>query len=186
MALRGVVQKIRQALGAFAADQSGLSAVEFALLLPFMAILYLGSVEVGQGVAIDRMVALTASTVTNVVSQYTVVSASQDMPDILNASAQILTPYSAANVSVTVSCITIDNAGKATVTWSQALHTKARTVGATVTVPAALATPNTTLILGEANYTYTPLIDFLHLGTLNLYSSEYMFPRSSPTITLGA
>ena len=184
MTRNGTRRRTRLGLAKFIADQRGLSAVEFALLLPFMVLLYLGGVEVAQGVSANRMVALTASTVTNLVVQYTTISASQDMPDILNASAQIMTPYAAANASVVVSCITIDAKGNATVTWSQALHTKSRTVGSSVSVPAALDTPNTTLILGEAGYAYTPLIDFLNLGMLNLSSSIYMFPRSSPTITL--
>ena len=177
-------RRARKAANAFVADQRGLGAVEFALLLPVMALLYLGSFEVAQGVAINRMVALTSSTVTNLVSQYTTISASQDMPDILNASAQILTPYSAAKATVIVSCITIDAKGKATVTWSKALNGTAKAVGSTVTVPLALATPNTVLIFGEASYAYVPLIDFLNFGTMTLYSSGYMFPRSSPTITL--
>jgi len=38
----------------FLADRRGLSAVEFALLLPLMLTLYLGGVEVSNGVALDR------------------------------------------------------------------------------------------------------------------------------------
>jgi Flp pilus assembly protein TadG len=67
------------------ADQRGMSAVEFALILPVMVLIYLGGFELTQALSIKRQVSLTASTVTNVVSQYTTISASQQMPDILGA-----------------------------------------------------------------------------------------------------
>lgn len=177
---RGILRTRR----GFRADRRGVSAVEFALILPVMLLLYLGGFEVLQGIAINRMVALTAQTVTNLVSQYTTISTSSQMPDILNAATQVLTPYPVANAVVVVSCITIDSSGKATVSWSQAKNGTARTVGTVITVPAALDTPNTTLILGETTYSYTPAIDFMHLGTLKLYSQDYMFPRAATTINL--
>ena len=53
-----------------------------------------------------------------------------------------------------------------------------------VTVPAALDTPNTNLIYSEVTYAYTPVLDLLKLGTINLNSAVYMFPRASTTINL--
>jgi Flp pilus assembly protein TadG len=163
----------------FAAHQGGFAAVEFAMLLPFMLLLYLGSFEISQAVAVKRQVTLTASTVANIVSQYATISATSDLPDILNASSVVLTPYSSSNAVVTVSVIGINSTGKATVTWSQSLHGTARTVGQTVTLPTALDVANTSLVLGETTYAYTPIMDFMKMGTLSLYSSVYMFPRSS-------
>ena len=45
----------------FAADQSGVSAVEFAILLPLMLTMYLGGVEVSQAVSADRKTTLVAA-----------------------------------------------------------------------------------------------------------------------------
>jgi Flp pilus assembly protein TadG len=169
----------------FASQRGGLAAVEFALLLPFMLLLYLGSFEICQGISVKRQVALTASTVANIVTQYASISATSDLPDILNASATVLTPYSSSSAVVTVSLIGVDGSGNATVTWSQSLHGTARKVGQSVSLPSGLNVPNTSLVLGETSYPYAPLMDFMHMGTLNLYSSIYMLPRSSSgTITL--
>jgi Flp pilus assembly protein TadG len=171
-------------LGRCCADQRGFAAVEFALILPFMLLLYLGSVELTQGIMIDRQVALTADTVTNIVAQYTTISASQQLPDILNASAQIFEPNPSAPASVVVSLIAIDSAGNATVSWSQALNGTPLTKGQSISVPSNLDIPNTTLVYGQAGYAYTPWFDFLGIGTLNLSSSVYMSPRASSTINL--
>jgi Flp pilus assembly protein TadG len=168
----------------FATDQRGGAAVEFAFILPVMLMLYLGSVETCQMISIYRLVNLTTSTVTNLVAQYTTISASQTMPDILNASVQVLYPNPSSNAALVVSCITIDANRNATIAWSQTLNGTARTVGQAVTVPAALDIANTTVILGETTYSYTPPLDFLNFGPFSLYSSIYMLPRASTTINL--
>ncbi len=169
--------------------ERGAAAVEFAVIVPFMLILFLGGVEVSQAIAIQRNVSLTASTVANLVTQYSAISQTNTMPDILGASAWVLSPYSNSHATITVSLIGIDANGNATVKWSQAWVNGAsgtgRTTNASITLPTALDTPLTFLILGEASYTWTPFIDYLHHGDYNLYSSVYMFPRSvSGTVTL--
>jgi Flp pilus assembly protein TadG len=169
----------------FVADERGVSAVEFALILPVMALIYLGGFEITQAISLNRLVALTASTVTNVTSQYTTISASQQMPDILAASSQVLAPWPSSAATVVVSGISISPSGVATVAWSKALPAgSARTVGATVTLPAALDTPGGFVVFGETTYAYTPMLDFIHMGTINLYSFDYMLPRASTTINM--
>jgi Flp pilus assembly protein TadG len=60
---------LSQHLARLRQDESGVSAVEFAMLLPVMLTLYLGAVEVGQAVAIDRKVTLTSRTLADLASQ---------------------------------------------------------------------------------------------------------------------
>lgn len=184
MALMTSITRLRSLVARFKGDRRGISAVEFAILLPLMVSLYIGTVEISSAVDINRKVSLTASTITNIVTQYSSISASSQMPDILNASASVLTPYPVANAKVVVSCITINASGQATVAWSQTLNGTARPVGQIITLPAALDVANTTLILGEATYAYTPQLGYAITGTFNLSSSIYMSPRISQTITL--
>jgi len=168
-----------RSVAGFVATGSGLAAIEFAIILPLMLLLYLGSFEIAEAVSLKRQVVLTASTVANIVTQYASISQTSEMPDILNASSAVLAPHPVANAIVTVSCIKIDGNGTATVAWSQSLNGAARNIGQTVNLPPGLDVPNTSLILGETTYAYNPLMDFMHIGTLDLYSSVYMSPRSS-------
>jgi Flp pilus assembly protein TadG len=161
-----------------------MAAVEFALLLPLMALLYLGGFEATQMLAVKRQVTLTASTVANIVTQYSSISDSETMPGILAASGAVLTPYSASKAVVTVSYITIDSSGNATITWSRSLNGTQRPKGQVVTLPAALDVPNTNLVWGETTYAYTPTVDYANFGTINLYSSIFMLPRLAGGITL--
>src|SRR4051812_25869018 len=98
------------AVAGFARDQRGVSAVEFAMLLPLMITLYLGSVEISQGVAIDRKVTLTSRTVGDLASQVQSIKTA-DMTNILNAAAAVMCciePNSQSKIKVTVSEVTID------------------------------------------------------------------------------
>ena len=144
----GIVDSIQRKLGSLAADERGVSAVEFAMLLPLMLSLYLGSVEVSQGIGADRKVTMTARTICDLVSQVSSIG-NTDMTNALNASSAIMAPFSTSNLQVTVSSVKIDSAGKATVVWCDSLNGTAHTTGSTVTLPAALNVANTSLIWSE-------------------------------------
>lgn len=185
MTTRALISRLAGAAWKLARNARGVSAVETALLLPVMLMVYLGTAEVTMAVSTYRLVELTANTVTNLVAQYTTISASSQMPDILNASTQVMYPNPAANVKVVVSLITVNSKGTAaTVTWSQTLNGTARSVGSSVALPSSLMVANTSVVLGETTYPYNPTVDFLKLGTINLSSSIYMVPRASTTINL--
>ena len=179
-----VLEKIGQLLRRLLDQRDGAAAVEFALIVPFLLALYTGGVELIVGIMIDRQVTLVASTVANITAQYTTISASTQMPDILNASSQILAPYPVSSATVVVSCISIDASGNATVAWSKALNTTARTAGSAITIPSSLATPNSSIVLGETTYRYTPFADLIHLGTITLRGTTYMVPRAATAINL--
>jgi Flp pilus assembly protein TadG len=163
-------------------DQSGVSSVEFAMLLPLMLTLYLGAVEISQAVGADRKVTITSRTVADLASQVSSISSS-DMSNILGASSAVIAPYDASKLKVTVSQVSIDNNGNAKVTWSCTLGGTAHTIGSSVTLPAALNIANTSLIWGEAAYSYKPAIGYVVTGTLNLSGQIYMRPRISDSIS---
>ena len=165
-----------------AQERRGVAAVEFAMLLPLMVTLYLGSVEISQGVGINRKVTLTTRTVADLASQVSSIN-NADMTNILNASSAVIAPYSVSNLKVTVSEVSIDANGNATITWSDSLNGGAHSVGQAVTVPASLKLPNTSLILGEVQYAYNPTFGYVLTGILTLKSQMYMAPRMTSTVT---
>ena len=172
---------LRVRFGRLRRDERGVSAVEFAMLLPLMVSLYLGAVEVSQGIGADRKVTLTARTVADLVSQVSSVSNS-DMTNSLNAASAVISPFSSANLKVVVSSVKIDAQGNATVAWSDTLNGAARSKGSSVAVPAALKVPNSSLIWSEVTYTYTPVIGHFITGSINLSEQIYMRPRASDCV----
>jgi Flp pilus assembly protein TadG len=177
-----LLARARRSVRRLARDERGISAVEFAMLLPLMVTLYLGGVEVSQAVAVDRKVTLVSRTLGDLVAQATNVTTS-DMTNIMAASAAIVVPYSDAKLQITVSSVKIDSAGVAKIAWSDTKNGTARTVGTTVTLPTALNMANSTLIWAEAQYAYTPAIGYVITGTMNLKDQIYMRPRLSDCVT---
>jgi Flp pilus assembly protein TadG len=164
-----------------ARDERGVSAVEFAMLLPLMLTLYLGAVEISQGIAADRKVTLTARTVADLVSQTTSIN-NAEMLNSLNASSAVMAPYPVGNLKVTVTSVKIDAQGKATVDWSDSFNGTPRAKGSSVTVPTALNVPNSWLVWSEVQYAYTPTIGYVISGTLTLKDQIYMRPRLSDSV----
>src|SRR5580704_9373645 len=101
----------------FARDRDGVSAVEFAIILPFMLTLYLGGVELGDGLAIKFKTTLAARTVTDLASQYVSINGTS-MQNILGAASTVLQPYSTSGVVVTLTELTVNSSGKGVVQWS--------------------------------------------------------------------
>ena len=180
-AMLKLARRLGRGLRRFAIERRGLAAVEFAALLPVMATLYLGSVEVTTAVAIQRKVDLTARALADLTSQFTAVT-NADMTNILNSSSAIIAPYPSARLASVVSELSINAQGQATVLWSDTLNGTARSVGQVVTIPTNLAVPNTYLILGETQYTYNPTYGYVVTGTLTLSDQIYMRPRQSNSI----
>jgi Flp pilus assembly protein TadG len=168
-------------LARLAGDERGVSAVEFALLLPLMLALYLGSVEISQGIGADRKVTLTARTVADLVSQVASISNS-DMTNSLNAASAVMAPFPVGKLKVTVSSVAVDANGKATIAWSDTLNGTKRAVGSTVTLPSALVVANSSLIWSEVQFAYTPTVGYIVSGTLTLKDQIYMRPRLSEKV----
>jgi Flp pilus assembly protein TadG len=179
--MKGLARNLSGCLTRFAKEQRGMAALEFAMLLPMMMTLYVGSVELSTGVAIHRKVTLAAHTIADLSSQFTTIGNS-DMTNILNASTDIIYPYPSGNLQAVVSELSINAQGQATVVWSDTLNGTARAVGSTVTIPSNLAVPNTYLLLGETAYNYAPSYGYVVTGTLTMSDQIYMRPRQSNSV----
>jgi Flp pilus assembly protein TadG len=187
------IARFRWLLRRFARDHEGVSAIEFAIVLPLMLSLYLGGVELGQGWQIKFKVTETARTVTDLTSQYVSID-TPTMSSILSASSIVVWPYSASNMIVTVSQVQVAaNASTGIINWSCSLNGTARTLNSPITLPNNLQAPPSTIYLinGEVTYPYTPSIGYAITGTITMYQTFWFYPRqvssipSPPSGTLG-
>jgi Flp pilus assembly protein TadG len=171
----------KSAAKGFAADKSAIAAVEFALLLPVMLLLYFGGIEVGDALTIKRKVTSVTSALTDLVTQSKVVS-NADMKNILDAASSIITPYDQSKLKIKVSGIAIDSQGKATVAWSDARNDTPLAKNSVVTVPAAVDQKNTFVVTTEVHYDYTPMFGYVMTGSFDLNDQFYLRPRLSDSI----
>lgn len=166
----------------FRKDRRGVSAVEFALLLPIMLLLYFGAVEIGEGVTISRKVTHVTSSLGDLITQSRTIS-NTDMKNILDATSAIMNPYPIAPLTIVVSGVKIDNNGKATVEWSDARNRAAFTKGAVMTLPVQVTQKNTFLVVSEVHYLFTPTMGYVLSGTVDLNDQSFLRPRLADTVT---
>lgn len=178
----GPIEAAKRARAALGRDQRGASAVEFALLLPVMITLLFGSIEVTQAVTAKRKVTLVASSVSDLVSRVSQIGTTE-MSNVFDAGSAIVTPFDAGNLGMVVSSVVVDANSKVTVDWSQARNGTARTAGSTYPLPQELVVPNTSVVVSEVRYTYTPVIGYVITGSLALSESFYLRPRTSQNVT---
>jgi Flp pilus assembly protein TadG len=180
--IQSLAARLSYRFASLVGNERGVAAVEFAMLLPLMLALWLGTTEISTGIAADRKVTLTARTLADLTSQVTGLSTS-DMTNSLTAATAVIAPYNVGNLKATVSSISIDANSKATVAWSVTKNGTARAVGSSVTLPSALLIASTCLIFSEVQYSYKPTIGYVVTGTLQLKDQIYMRPRLSNCVT---
>jgi Flp pilus assembly protein TadG len=186
-----LVRRLAETVRRFRHARDGVSAVEFALILPIMLLLYAGSVELSEALAVDRKANRVASTISDLVAQKSNVS-STDMTNIFNASSAIMEPYPTATL-LKMQLIVVDITSSAqTVNWSQARNasTYAKGVASPITVPSSIAVTGTQVVIAKVTYTFTsPFSSFMKTVTgRDSYVLEHVFmmrPRLGTTITYG-
>jgi len=169
----------------FSRDRRGASAVEFAIVAPLMLALYVGVVEISEGVAADRKVTLTSGTLANVTAQAQTLTTTS-INNILDASIAIMSPYT-GTISAKISCLKIDAGGVAKVAWGAAnTGTSPHSVGDVITIPADLAVPNSSVVFSEVSYLYIPVTGYVpgwsHISAEGITLSDRMImtPRLTP------
>src|ERR1700753_3566041 len=112
-------RQARVSATALIGEPSGLAAIEFAMLVPIMLVMFFGVVEFSSAIAVDRKVTLTARTLSDLTSQSASVG-DADMTNFFAASVGIMTPYDSAPVKSTITELYIDpTTHAARVQWSK-------------------------------------------------------------------
>lgn len=158
-------------------DCRGVAATEFVMVVPVMLILFFGTDEFATGIAIDRKVTLMARTLSDLTSQNISVNDTQ-LTNFFNASAGIMTPYSATPVQSTITELYVDpNTLAARVQWSKG--SAPRTAGTTVPIPTALQVGDTYLIYSEVSYAFVPTVGYVLKNSITLSDFTFTRPRQS-------
>lgn len=174
----------------FAGELSGVSAVEFALILPLMLIIYAGCAEVTKALILDRKVSRAAGTISDLVAQQSSVSTAL-MNSIFDATAAIFEPDDSSIAKVVIVVVNVTSSGQK-VAWSKARNDTAATANLApptgLAVPSAIASAGDEVVVGRVTYAYSsPFANIMHSITgssvYNLSHIFYLKPRQGTTIT---
>jgi Flp pilus assembly protein TadG len=201
MSMSGVWRRLRSAATRLFKDTRGLAATEFAFIVPFMLVMFFGTVEISSGVAVDRKVTLVARTLSDLLSQagpppppapVSSYAPADDtyLQNVFTAGIAILTPYCAVPATLQLTEIYVDKNQVAKVQWSKAasvptcnatqvtLTNSTRSAGDTITIPPTLLVKQTYLLFSEVSYNYTPVgIGYVMKSNVVLSDVSYTRPR---------
>lgn len=162
----------------FRRGERGLSLIEFALIFPLMVMMFLGAVEFGEAFTLDRKLSNAASTTSDLVAQLDSLTTA-DLNDIALVADEILRPYSSEPFGLVLTSVVADQNNNTTVDWSYARGpgATARATGTAVTLPAGLTEPNSSIIMAEASYGFSPSVGLFLTGVITLNGTAYFRPR---------
>jgi Flp pilus assembly protein TadG len=166
----------------FGAGRAGLAAVEFALLLPMMVALLLGSVDLINAMDVSRRVQNVAASLADVVSRDTEVS-DAEVTGLWSAANLLMYPMTANTMSERITSISVTSPTMATVVWSEAHNGyEPLSVNSTVALPEGMMTAGTSVIMTETRYPYSSPLGFLFNGGVNITHTAYRRSREVDSI----
>jgi Flp pilus assembly protein TadG len=172
---RAALRRLVRGLGR---NRRGVAALEFAMILPVMLVIYFGIVETGQAIMIDRKVTQLTRSLVDLSSQVAVIP-NTEMSNIFDAAQTVMMPFTAVAPKMSIHNIVIDSAGVAKVCWSDERNSTKLARGTTVNLPADLRLPNTSVVMAQASYDFTPVVGWVITGGAITVGGDpiYMRPR---------
>lgn len=190
MRLRRFHSRVRR----FGRREDGAAAVEFALVLPIMLLLYVGSVEVSLLISMDRKLQSVTGALGDLVARSDGTIPASTLQDYFTAASGIMTPHATASLQQTVTQVEVadDGSGSATVVWSRDYHDNDVSVGTRYAVGDDFNLPDAMtniargehVIVAEGSYAYPPLYGFAFQQTINLYRQNFFMPRFGEMIQI--
>lgn len=172
-------------LGALA-DRRGVSAIEFAMIFPVMLLLYSGTVEMGTALTINRRVATIATSAADIVAQEKTTT-TPELQDVAAAGSRILDPYSSVPLKIVLTSVVADQNNVGKVDWSYASPGGTpRAKNSTYPTPTGLTQANSSVIVAEVTYDFTPMLnlkEFFSPGSYRMKHTFYSRPRKSTKVT---
>ena len=158
-------------------SRSGIAAVEFALVLPLMLVLFFGLAETTTAVTVDRKLTLLSRSLADLSSRESEVLTA-DMQTIFSASSAIMRPYDATQAQMVVSSVLVTQQGQnftGKIDWScgknipgtsNPKNLVVRPTASAYPVPDGFQSSNTkSFIVVETVYPYTSVFQQTMIGT---------------------
>ncbi|MCR4377032.1 MAG: pilus assembly protein [Rhodospirillales bacterium] len=154
----------------------GIAATEFALILPILLLVLMGTIELTNALAAKRKLLNATQTAADLIGQETDVT-SADLSTIYLAARLTMSPVTTTNMTVGVASVRFDDTtGDPTLDWSDGYG------GGTVTDPLTKATGHgeagASIIIVSATNVYSPLITLIIPTSFIMHETTYVRPRT--------
>jgi Flp pilus assembly protein TadG len=160
-------------------DHRGSAAVEFALILPVVILLYYGMAETTQALLANRRVSVVATAVGDLTAQATQLKKAQ-IDDIFNISAAALKPFPVTPLGIRIVSIETNASSTPQIRWQQ----QRGTFPSGVDLKTVEKAPNIAIIRAETIYTYQTPFGRIFPKAFTFKKQMDMRPRGGVAVTL--
>lgn len=164
-------------------DRKGFAAVEFAMVVPIMLMLYIGSVEVCEGLFLQQRVTSISRDTADLIAQMPSVTP-DDIQDIMRIADSLLGGYDPSVLKIEIVSILADAKGDPYVEWSLAKDGSVPFAKgeAYTTLEAGLLAPGQGIVISSVKYTYRPPIAHFIIDDVQLSESFSLSPRLKASV----
>jgi Flp pilus assembly protein TadG len=179
-------------------NRSGSALIEFALIAPILLTLLLGMYDLGPALLVRFKLASATQAVADIATQAPTMQAS-DVVNFFGAGGDVMAPFSSSTLNLRISNIASNGLGRAFVYWSCGQGTLPPFTATTTITSTPTGTPltnllvllpglsglyvvsgiNTSYIMVESQYTFTPPVGFVIKAAQTLTNTAYALPRVS-------
>ena len=164
----------------FLRQEEGISAVEFALIAPLMAMIYFGCIELSLMMTLDRKVTGATAALGDLTSRASTVS-NAELGDIFEATRMVMQPNNMTKSRMRITSL-YEDSGNVKVAWSDGCNLTAYPVDQIITIPANLIPTGGTIIMAEIEFDYASDIGFFFQSSKTLTDKFYLRPRRVDSI----
>lgn len=173
------VNTLKNTIARFRKNESGTSILEFAIVAPFLATLFLGFVELARADHVSARIGQVSAIVSDLISQSPLLSVEQIDAALLAAQA-VAGASAAEEMAIEVVGVTIFNNGSTKVEWARGVNTNGLPAkGSSFPLPVSLLAQPGFIVASRTHILHVPKHGHSIVGDISLESKNYYVPRSS-------
>jgi len=190
--INNMMKRFLKKMHSLRSNQEGVAYLEFAIALPFLLTLFLGSVEVTRYIIITQKVEKSSVTISDVVAQSETIGVTQ-LNQLITAVGEVMQPYTFnTNGYVIITSVTKTGTNNPIVNWqyfgggSWLRPSLVGSQGTVAILPNGLTlNDRDTIIIAEVYYNYQPMMVNSVITGQQLYKVAVFKPRLGDLKTLG-
>ncbi len=169
-------RRVLLSLRNFARDRSAVAVVEFAIVMPLLLMLTLGTFEATRAVRAKMKADFAAQTYASMIAAQTSVDAAA-LTNFCNGARMVMFPYTMTSLKAAVASVT-----NGTVDWTDTSCGSATAISS----PASLTTVDNgggnSVIIVQTTYSYTSPVPYLMGANITLTQTAFARPRNVTTV----
>lgn len=180
--LRTIAYRLKNLRSQLTFCDKGIVAVEFAMAVPFLLLMAIGSVEMGRMIMVHERMSRVASTAADLSARVDVID-NAGIAEIVAAASQVASPFAFATNGQLILSSASDDGTVSTILWqdnngASLGSSKVGVAGSAPTLPNGLTlSSGEGVVVAEVYYTYTPLLGSYLFQPTTLYKVAQQRPR---------